>query len=141
MATETSQQVSLKSLLVPSKTVEVEYPGMPGFKISLGFMSRENLINLRKKSTKTTFKNRQTSDDFNEELFLELYAETAVKSWSGLKFKYVEQLVPADVSEYDPEDFLAFSKENALMLMKNSSDFDNFISDYVSDLGKFSKNS
>jgi len=141
MATETSQQVSLKSLLVPSKTVEVEYPGMPGFKISLGFMSRENLINLRKKSTKTTFKNRQTSDDFNEELFLELYAETAVKGWSGLKFKYVEQLVPADVSEYDPEDFLAFSKENGLMLMKNSSDFDNFISDYVSDLGKFSKNS
>jgi hypothetical protein len=141
MATETSQQVSLKSLLVPSKTVEVEYPGMPGFKISLGFMSRENLINLRKKSTKTTFKNRQTSDDFNEELFLELYAETAVKDWSGLKFKYVEQLVPADVSQYGPEDFLAFSKENALMLMKNSSDFDNFISDYVSDLGKFSKNS
>jgi hypothetical protein len=143
MATETSQsqQVSLKSLLVPSKTVEVEYPGMPGFKVQLGFMSRENLINLRKKSTKTTFKNRQTSEDFNEDLFLELYAETAVKGWSGLKFKFVEQLVPVDVSQYDPEDFLGFSKENALMLMKNSSDFDNFISEFVSDLGKFSKNS
>jgi len=26
---------SLKSLLVPSKAVEVEYPGMPGFKIDI----------------------------------------------------------------------------------------------------------
>ena len=136
-----SQEISLKSLLVPSKSIEVEYPGMPGFKVTLGFISRETLINLRKKSTKTTFKNRQTSDDFNEELFLELYAEAAIKGWSGLKFKYVNVLVPVDVSEYDAEDNLGYSKENALMLMKNSADFDQFISEFVSDLGKFSKNS
>jgi hypothetical protein len=136
-----SQEISLKSLLVPSKSIEVEYPGMPGFKVTLGFISRETLINLRKKSTKTTFKNRQTSDDFNEELFLELYAEAAIKGWSGLKFKYVNVLVPVDVSEYDQEDNLGYSKENALMLMKNSADFDQFVSEFVSDLGKFSKNS
>ena len=140
MATQ-PQEISLKSLLVPSKSIEVEFPGMPGFKVSLGFISRETLINLRKKSTKTTFKNRQTSDEFNEELFLELYAEAAIKGWNGLKFKYLNVLVPVDVSGYDPEDNLAYSKDNALMLMKNSGDFDNFISEFVSDLGKFSKNS
>jgi len=136
-----SEQISLKSLLVPSKVIEVEYPGMPGFKVNLGFISRETLINLRKKSTKTTYKNRQTADDFNEELFLELYAEAAIKGWSGLKFKYINLLVPVDVSKYDQEDYLGYTAENALMLMKNSSDFDNFISEFVSDLGKFSKNS
>ena len=136
-----AQEISLKSLLVPSKTVDAEYPGMPGFVISLAFISRETLINLRKKSTKTTFKNRQTSDDFNEELFLELYADAAIKSWAGLKFKYVNLLVPVDVSTYDPEDNLGFTKDNALMLMKNSTDFDQFISEKVSDLGNFSKNS
>jgi hypothetical protein len=135
-----AQEISLKSLLVPSKTVDVEYPGMPGFIVSLAFISRETLINLRKKSTKTTFKNRQTSDDFNEELFLELYADAAIKGWTGLKFKYVNLLVPVDVSSYDPEDNLGYTKDNALMLMKNSTDFDQFITEQVSDLGNFSKN-
>jgi hypothetical protein len=133
-----AQEISLKSLLVPSKTVEVEYPGFPDFKVNLSYISRETLINLRKKSTKTTYKNRQTGDEFNEDLFLELYADSAIKNWSGLKFKYVNLLVPVDVSKFDQEDFLGFSKENALMLMKNSSDFDTFISEKVNDLGNFS---
>jgi len=44
--------ISLKSLLVPSKSVEVEFPGMPGFKIDVAFLSRETLVNIRKKSNK-----------------------------------------------------------------------------------------
>jgi hypothetical protein len=136
-----AQEISLKSLLVPSKTVEAEYPGMPGFVVNLAFLSRETLISIRKKSTKQTYKNRQTSDEFNEDLFLDLYIDAAVKGWSGLKFKYVEQLVPADVSEYNPEDFLGYTKDNAIMLMKNSTDFDQFVTETVNDLGKFTKNS
>ena len=127
--------------MVPSKIVELEYPGFPEFKINLGFISRETLINLRKKSTKTTFKNRQTADDFNEDLFLELYTDTAIQGWNGLKFKFVELLVPVDVSSYDPEDLLGYSRENALMLMKNSSEFDSFISERVNDLTNFTKSS
>jgi hypothetical protein len=136
-----AQEISLKSLLVPSKTVEVEYPGMSDFTIKLGFMSRETLINLRKKATKNTFKNRQVQDEFNEDLFLELYVDAAIKGWNGLKFNYVNLLVPVDVSAFDPEDSLAYSKENALMLMKNSSQFDNFISEQVNDLANFTTNS
>jgi len=133
--------LSLKSLLVPSKSIEVEYPGMPGFTVSLAFLSRETVINIRKKATKTTFKNRQAQEELNDELFLQLYVENAVKGWTGLKIKYLEQLAPVDVSQLDPEDELNYSAENALYLMKNSSDFDSFISEQVSDLGNFSKNS
>lgn len=132
--------LSLKTLLVPSKTVEVEYPGMLGFKIQLAFLSRETLLNIRKKSTKTTFKNRQPQEEFNEELFLELYVQNAIKSWSGLKLKYVEQLAPVDLTDLDLEDELTYTSENALYLMKNSSNFDAFISEQVSDLGNFSTN-
>ena len=85
--------LSLKSLLVPSKAVEVEYPGMPGFVINLAFLSRETLLNIRKKSTKTTFKNRQAAEEFNEELFLQLYVENAVKGWKGLKLSYLDTIV------------------------------------------------
>lgn len=131
--------ISLKSLLVPSKAVDVEYPGMPGFVISVCFLSRETLQSIRKKSTKTTFKNRQPVDELNDELFLELYVKASIKGWKGLTFKYLEQLAPVDVDSEDLDSELDYSEENALMLMKASTNFDAFISEQVTDLGNFSK--
>ena len=130
--------LSLKTLLVPSKSVQVEYPGMPGFVVDLAFLSRETLLNIRKKSTKTSFKNRQAAEEFNEDLFLQLYVENAVKGWSGLKLSYLEQLAPVDLSGQKLDDELAYTAENALYLMKNSSNFDAFVSEQVTDLGNFS---
>jgi hypothetical protein len=130
--------LSLKTLLVPSKSVQVEYPGMPGFLLDLAFLSRETLLSIRKKSTKTSFKNRQASEEFNEDLFLQLYVEAAVKGWTGFKLSYLEQLAPVDLDGKDLEAELGYTAENALYLMKNSSNFDAFISEQVSDLGNFS---
>ena len=132
--------LSLKNLLVPSKSLEVEYPGMPDFKLSLAFLSRETLQNIRKKASKTSFKNRQPVEELNDELFLELYVKATVKGWTGLKLKYLEQLAPVDLSGQDLEAELAYSEENALFLMKNSSNFDSYISEQVTDLGNFSTN-
>jgi hypothetical protein len=130
--------ISLKTLLVPSKSLEVEYPGMPDFKIQVAFLSRETLQSIRKKSTKTTFKNRQPVEELNDELFLELYVKSAIKGWSGLKLKYLEQLAPVDLTGQDSEAELEYSEENALYLMKNSTNFDSFVSEQVTDLGNFS---
>jgi hypothetical protein len=132
--------LSLKSMLVPSKEITVEYPGMPGFEVQVSFLSRETLQNIRKKATKTTFKNRQPVEELNDELFLELYVKGSIKGWSGLKLKYLEQLAPVDVSDADPESELEYTEENALYLMKSSTNFDSFISEKVTDLGNFSKN-
>ena len=132
--------LSLKTLLVPSKSLEVEYPGMPDFKIQVSFLSRETLQSIRKKATKTSFKNRQPVDELNDELFLELYVKSAVKGWSGLKLKYLEQLAPVDLTGQDLDAELEYSEENALYLMKNSANFDSFISEQVTDLGNFSTN-
>jgi len=132
--------VSLKNLLVASKSVQVEYPGYPDFKLSLNFISRETLISIRKKATKTVYKNRQPTEEFDEDTFLKLYVENAVKGWSGLKFAYVDKLAPVDLEGLDLEDELAYSEENALYLMKNSSDFDAFVTEKVADLANFSNN-
>lgn len=128
-------------MLVPSKEVTVEYPGMPGFEIQVSFLSRETLQNIRKKATKTTFKNRQPIEELNDDLFLELYVKGSIKGWTGLKFKYLEQLAPVDLADQDPDQELEYSEENALYLMKSSNNFDSFISEKVTDLGNFSKNS
>lgn len=133
--------ISLKTLLVPSKEVEVEYPGMPGFKINVSFLSRETLVNIRKKATKTTFKNRQPQEELNDELFLQLYVQAAVKGWSGLKLSYLEELAPVDLSGQDKEEELEYTEENALFLMKSSANFDAFISEIVTDLGNFQASS
>lgn len=132
--------ISLKTLLVPSKSLEVEYPGMPDFKIQIAFLSRETLQTIRKKSTKTSFKNRQPVEELNDELFLELYVKSAIKGWSGLKLKHLEQLAPVDLTGQDLDAELEYSEENALYLMKNSTNFDSFVSEQVTDLGNFSTN-
>jgi hypothetical protein len=133
--------ISLKSLLVPSKEVESEYPGMPGFKVKLTFLSRETLVSIRKKSTKTVFKNRQPVEELDDELFLKLYVAATVKGWSGFKYEYLERLAPVDLSGKDLESTLEYSEDNALAIMKSSTDFDGFVSEVVSDLGNFSKSS
>lgn len=133
--------ISLKTLLVPSKTVEVDYPGLIGFKVSVSFLSRETLVGIRKKATKTSFKNRQPVEELNDDLFLQLYVKESIKGWSGLKLSYLEQLAPVDLTGQDPEAELEYSEENALFLMKNSANFDAFVSEMVTDLGNFQTSS
>lgn len=130
---------SLKSLLVPSKAVEVEYPGMPGFKIDVVFLARETLVSIRKKATKTSFKNRQPVEELNDTLFLQLYVNACIKGWSGLTLSYLDQLAPVDLTGQNPEAELEYNQDNALFLMQNSANFDGFISDTVTDLANFTK--
>ena len=133
--------LSLKSLLVPSKQVEVEFPGLSGFKILLNFLSRETLVGIRKKATKITFKNRQPTEELNDDLFLQLYVAACIKGWSGFKLTYLEQLAPVDLTGQDMDAELEYNEENALFLMKASSNFDSWISENVSELGNFQKSS
>lgn len=133
-----SVSLSLKSLLVPSKTVEAEFPGFPGFKVQLSFLSRETLVNIRKKATKTSFKNRQPTEELNDELFLQLYVQACIKGWTGFKLAYLEQLAPVDLSDQkDMTAELEYTEDNALFLMKSSANFDSWVSEQVTDLGNF----
>lgn len=130
--------LSLSSLLVPSKTAEVDYPGKEGFKIQLAFLSREELVKIRKKSTKLVYKQRQPVDEFNEEIFLQLYVAATIKGWTGLKLKYLSQFAPVDLTgQKDLEKELDYTPENALALMKSSADFDAFITDKATELENF----
>lgn len=115
----------------------MDFPGMPGFKVSLSFLSRETLVNIRKKSTKTVFKNRQVTEELNDDLFLQLYVQNAIKGWKGFKLSYLEQLAPVDLSGQDLDDDLEYTEENALFLMKNSANFDAWVSEQVTELGNF----
>jgi hypothetical protein len=141
MSTDKISTVSLKSLLVPSKSLEIEFPGFVGFKVNLSFLSRDTLVSIRKKATKITFKNRQPAEELDDELFLELYVKASIKGWKGFKLSYLEQLAPVDLTGQDLAAELEFTEENALFLMKSSSNFDSWVSEQVTDLGNFQKTS
>lgn len=141
MTQENTPVISLKSLLVSTKYTTVDYAGFDGFKIDISFLTREALAKIRKKATRTQMQNRVPTESVDEDLFLKLYVEAAIKGWSGLKLAYVEQMAPVDLGDVDRDAELAYSPDNALMLMKASTDFDGFVSSTVTDLSAFQKTS
>jgi hypothetical protein len=135
--------VSLDTLMIPNKEVEIEFPGIDGFKVKLAFQSRESLIAIRKKATNKKFsRSREMIEEVDDQLFLELYVRAVLKGWSGLKLKHLEKLVLVDLSDQpNLEVELPYSEGEALKLMKASVTFDQWVSDTVSDLANFPKSS
>ena len=133
--------VSLKSLLTPSKTVEVDFPGLEGFTVKLTYLAREELLKLRNKSVSQKFnkKTRAYEEQLDNDKFLTEYCKAIIKGWKGLKYAYLEELLLVDISAVDPEDELEWNNENAELLMKNSSDFDEWVSETVGELENFTK--
>ncbi len=135
---------SLSDLLTPSKEANLEFPGYDGFKIKVTYLAREELLKLRKKSisTKINRRTRQPEEELNEEVFLKEYTKAVIKGWSGLKMKYLVQLIPVDedkISDMDKE--LPYSLENAQIMMENSNDIDAWLTETVGDLANFTKTS
>lgn len=135
------QPVSLKSLLTPSKTVGIEFPGMEGFEVKLTYLAREELLKLRNRSVKQVLNKRTRAyeEQLDNDKFLVEYSKAVVKGWKGLKYSYLEELLLVDTSEVDPNDELEYTQENAELLLKNSGDFDNWVSDMLGDLENFTK--
>ena len=140
--TDKKEPISLASLMTPSKTVTIDFPGYKGMSIDLCYLAREELIKLRKKCLTTKFnrKTRQPEENLDEDKFLTEYCNAVIKGWKGLKFRYLEELLLVDISELDPNDSLPFTQENAELLMKNSNDFDTWITEVVGDLENFTSN-
>jgi hypothetical protein len=131
--------VSLASLMTPSKTVTIDFPGCAGMTVDLCYLAREELLKLRKKCVTTKFskRTRQPEEELDEERFLTEYCKAVIKGWKGLKFRYLEELLLVDISGQDPDDELAYTQENAELLMKNAGDFDTWVTDTVGDLENF----
>ena len=135
----TDTPVSLASLMTPSKTVNVDYPGFTGFSVDLCYLAREELIKVRKKclSNKWNKRTHQPEEELDDEKFLTEYAKAVIKGWIGLKYRYLEELLLVDISDLDPDDELVYTQENAELLMKNATNFDTWVTDNVGDLENF----
>ena len=131
--------MELKSLLVDSKTAWVEFPGLDGFEVELANLSRKELVNLRKKCTVNKFdrKARIFNEELNEQKFLQEFSSAVIKNWKGLKLSYLEDLILVDLKGQDVNAEMEYTSENAVVLVENSSEFDNWLNEVVFDLDNF----
>jgi hypothetical protein len=131
--------MELKSLLVDSKTTWVEFPGLNGFEVELANLSRKELVALRKRCTSNKFnrKTRAFEEVLDDDKFVKQFTDASVKSWKGLKLKYLEDLLLVDLEDNDPEGEMEYTQENAMILVENSNEFDNWLNEVVFDLEHF----
>lgn len=133
--------INLKNLITNDTTVTVEHPNLDGFVVTVGYMSKDKTKKLVDRSTTTKFSKltHKLEEDIDSDLFLKLYTKELVKGWKGLKVSYLLELLPVNIESQNPDDEVEYTEENALDLMKNSADFDNWLSSVTADVGNYNK--
>jgi len=131
----------IKNMIAEQSSIWVEYPDIEGFEVNLAYLTREDLMKIRNASLTYKFnkRTRQREEEVDNDRFLENYAEKAIISWKGLKVKHMPALMPVDISGMDANDDIEYSNEDAIELLKNSTVFDQFITDTMNDFEQFSK--
>ena len=131
--------MDLKKLMVDTKNVWVDFPGLPGFEVEIANLSRKELTGLRKKCTTTKFdrKTRQPVEKLDEEKFVVEFTHGVVKNWKGLTLAHLETLLLVDIADKDPEQELEYTDENAETLVSSSTEFDTWLNEVVFDLDNF----
>ena len=129
----------IASLHAQETIIEVEYPDIDGFIISLIYLNRDDLTKIRNRSLTYKFnkRTRQREEEIDNDKFLEEYTKRAIKGWKGLYIKDLPQLLPIDMSNANPSEEITYNETEALELIKNSTVFDQFITDCMQDYEKF----
>lgn len=125
--------------MVDTKSAWVEYPGYEGFEVEVVNLSRPELTALRKRCVVTKYDKttRKPVEELNEEKFISEFTKATIKNWKGFKYKFLEDFILVNLSAVDPEGLLAYSQENAKLLVTNSSEFDTWVNETVFDLENF----
>jgi len=131
--------MDLKTLMVDTKAVWVDFPGLPGFEVEVANLSRKELTGLRKKCTTTKFdrKTRQAVDNLDEDKFVVEFTKGVVKNWKGLTLAHLETLILVDIEGQDVTQELEYSLDNAETLVSSSTEFDGWLNEVVFDLDNF----
>lgn len=131
----------IKNMIAEQSSIWVEYPDIEGFEVNLSYLTREDLMKIRNASLTFKFnkRTRQREEEIDNDRFLENYAEKAIIGWKGLKVKHMPALMPVDISGMDVNEDIEYSNDDAIELLKNSTVFDQFITDTMNDFEQFSK--
>jgi hypothetical protein len=131
--------MELKKLMVDTKAVWVDFPGLPGFSVEVANLSRKELNGLRKKCTVSKFdrKTRAVVENLDEDKFVTEFSRVTLKNWKGLNLEHLQTLLLIDTEGQDLSKELEFSVDNAETLVSSSTEFDTWLNEVVFDLENF----
>ena len=131
--------MELKKLMVDTKSIWIDFPGLENFQIEVSNLSRKELTGLRKRCTSNKFdrKSRQIVENLDEDKFVKEFAKATIQNWKGLTIAHLETLILIDTDNQDPAAEVEYSEENAEILVTNSTEFDTWLNEVVFDLENF----
>jgi hypothetical protein len=131
--------MELKKLMVDTKSIWIDFPGLENFQIEVSNLSRKELTGLRKRCTSNKFdrKSRQIVENLDEDKFVKEFAKATIQNWKGLTIAHLETLILIDTDNQDPAAEVDYSEENAEILVTNSTEFDTWLNEVVFDLENF----
>jgi hypothetical protein len=133
----------IKKLMVTEKVTEVEFTDIEGFKVQLCYVGRDRMMKIRNQALVYKFnkRTRQREEEVDNDKFLEAYADAVIKGWSGLTVRGLATLLPIDLTGADPKELVEYSADDALLLLKNSTIFDQFVTDALNNFEVFERES
>ena len=133
----------IKKLMVTEKVTEVEFTDIEGFKVQLCYVGRDRMMKIRNQALVYKFnkRTRQREEEVDNDKFLEAYADAVIKGWSGLTVRGLATLLPIDLAGADPKELVEYSADDALLLLKNSTIFDQFVTDALNNFEVFERES
>ena len=131
--------MELKKLMVDTKSIWIDFPGLENFQIEVSNLSRKELTGLRKRCTSNKFdrKSRQIVENLDEDKFVKEFAKATIQNWKGLTIAHLETLLLIDTDNQDPAAEVEYSEENGEILVTNSTEFDTWLNEVVFDLENF----
>ena len=131
--------MDLKQLVVDSKAMWIDFAGLDGFSIEIANLSRKELTGIRKKCTTSKFnrKSRQIEEILDDDKFVKEFTKGTIKNWKGLTLEHLETLLLIDTKDKDKTEEVPYTRENAEILVSQSTEFDTWLNEVVFDLDNF----
>ena len=128
--------MELSKLIIPSKPMPFEYPGIDGLTFTIAHLSRRTINDIRKKHTKPV-RNKLTNsfiDELDEDGFMREYSASVLCGWEGLNTENIQEFIVIEDCELMD---VPYSEENAYQLMINSQELEQWVADHLTDIENF----
>tara|TARA_Y100001951_G_C11296685_1_gene276210 strand:- start:5599 stop:6012 length:414 start_codon:yes stop_codon:yes gene_type:complete len=132
--------VNVKSLISDKLEAWVPVRGYGGLKIKVGYISRPISKKIREDSTEKSWDPKLGTmvETLNEDKFIDLFVEHAIKDWSGMTVAVLARLVPVDASAIEDKDqSIPYSHDDAVSIVKESTVLDEWLNQTVMNLESF----
>jgi len=130
--------MDLTQLKIVSKRHVFEHPEYPGFRVDLNYLPRKEWEALQKQSEKKVWVKGSPRFEMDKDFFYPELAARIFNGWSGINGHILSKLIPVEWDDEKLKDEeIEFSKKAAGVLMRNSAEFDEWITSVVSELQMF----